>query len=295
MQVLVEQFLDYVFLERGLSNNTRMAYQADLTSFIEFLRTLSLRSFNEVKRIHILNYLLSEKDRGLSPSSLSRRLVSIKIFFRYLEQEGLLPANVTEVMDGLRLWKMLPETLTPREVERMLQAPDSDTLAGKRDRAILETFYGAGLRVSELATLNLNNLHMAEGFLLCVGKGKKERVVPLGKKSIEAIQEYLNYARPTYPGADESLFLFLTRLGSGFSRQGLWKLIKRYAQISGMKKNVTPHTLRHSFASHLLANGASLRMIQEMLGHADITTTQQYTRVDSGRLQAIHRQYHPRS
>jgi len=295
MQALVEQFLDYILLGRGLSNNTCSAYEADLTSFIEFLRTQSLRSLNEVKRTHILSYLLREKERGLSPSSLSRHLVSIKIFFRYLEEESLLSTNVTEVMDGPKLWKMLPETLTPREVECMLQAPDSDTLAGTRDRAILETFYGAGLRVSELAALRINDLHLTEGFLFCVGKGNKERVVPLGKNSIEANQEYLNHARPTYPRADESAFLFLTRLGSRFSRQGLWKLVKRYAQISGIRKNVTPHTLRHSFASHLLANGASLRMIQEMLGHADITTTQQYTHVDSGRLLAIHRRYHPRS
>ena len=295
MQALVEQFLDYILLGRGLSNNTCSAYKSDLTSFIEFLRTQSLRSLNEVKRTHILSYLLREKERGLSPSSLSRHLVSIKIFFRYLEEESLLSTNVTEVMDGPKLWKMLPETLTPREVECMLQAPDSDTLAGTRDRAILETFYGAGLRVSELAALRINDLHLTEGFLFCVGKGNKERVVPLGKNSIEANQEYLNHARPTYPRADESAFLFLTRLGSRFSRQGLWKLVKRYAQISGIRKNVTPHTLRHSFASHLLANGASLRMIQEMLGHADITTTQQYTHVDSGRLLTIHRRYHPRS
>jgi len=295
MQALVEQFLDYILLGRGLSNNTCSAYKSDLTSFIEFLRTQSLRSLNEVKRTHILSYLFYEKERGLSPSSLSRHLVSIKIFFRYLEEESLLSTNVTEVMDGPKLWKMLPETLTPREVECMLQAPDSDTSAGTRDRAILETFYGAGLRVSELAALRINDLHLTEGFLFCLGKGNKERVVPLGKNSIEANQEYLNHARPTYPRADESAFLFLTRLGSRFSRQGLWKLVKRYAQISGIRKNVTPHTLRHSFASHLLANGASLRMIQEMLGHADITTTQQYTHVDSGRLLAIHRRYHPRS
>lgn len=295
MQVLLEQFLDYVQIERGLSENTQTAYGDDLRRFIGYLQGRSMRSLNQVERHDILDFLMAEKERGIGASSLARRFVSIKIFFRYLTDEGLLPDSVAEVMDSPRLWKLLPETLTPREVERLLAAPDPVTLLGRRDRAILETFYACGLRVSELCALDLEGLHLDEGYLRCVGKGNKERIVPLGGAAAAAIQAYLQEVRPELAAADGPRALFLTRRGKAFSRKGLWKLIKVHAHRAGITRNVTPHTLRHSFASHLLSNGAPLRMIQEMLGHADIATTQIYTHVDAARLQSVHARYHPRA
>lgn len=295
MQALLDQFLDYVQLERGLSANTQAAYAADLRSFLEALRGQSLRSLNNVTRDHVLNYLMAEKDRGLSTRSLARRFVTIKIFFRYLAQEGLLSVNVTEVMDSPRLWKLLPDTLSPQEVERLLKAPSLSTPLGLRDHAILETLYATGLRVSELCALTLDSIHLENGFVRCVGKGNKERIVPLGRAAAAAIRTYLEESRPLLLKDRTRRDLFVTQRGAAFSRQGLWKLIKGCARQAGLAKNVTPHTLRHSFASHLLSNGAPLRLIQEMLGHADISTTQVYTHVDSARLQSIHARYHPRA
>ncbi len=295
MQVLVDQFLDYIRLERGLSENTRKAYAADLAMFVEYLRNRKIRSLNSVTRRHILDYLLQEKDRGLSTSSISRRLVSIKVFFRYLQQEGLLTNDVAEAMESPKLWKVLPDVLTYKEVSRMLDAPDPKTRFGLRDRAMLETFYGTGLRVSELAGLTMEDLHLDERYVRCMGKGRKERVVPLGEAARDCLRHYLDEGRPAFTGGRESRYVFLTVRKKPFSRKGLWKLIKHYAKEAGIMKNVTPHTLRHSFATHLLANGAPLRVIQEMLGHADISTTQIYTHVDPSRLKSVHQRFHPRA
>ncbi len=295
MQVLIEQFLDHLGLERGLSNNTRLAYGRDLTAFAGFLRERQVDAANKVTRAQILDFLMSEKARGLCVNSLSRRLVAIKMFFRYLQNEGLLARNVTQTMDSPRLWKILPDTLSIKEVDRLLAAPDQATARGVRDRALLETLYGAGLRVSELARLTLEDLHFDAGYIRCFGKGRKERVVPLGQAAATALHRYLDEVRaPAAPPA-EIRAVFLTYRKKPFSRQGLWKLIKQYARLAGILKNVTPHTLRHSFASHLLANNAPLRVIQEMLGHADIATTQVYTHVDSSRLKSVHAKYHPRA
>ena len=274
MQVLLEQFLDYTQIERGLSGNTRSAYGDDLRRFVDFLQQNAIRSLNQVGRKQILDFLMAEKQRGIGARSLARRFVSIKVFFRYLTDEGLLPDSVVEAMDSPRLWKLLPETLTPREVEQLLQTPDAASLLGRRDRAILETFYATGLRVSELSTLDLDSLHLDEGYLRSIGKGNKERIVPIGGAAVNALHAYLEEVRPELALPDGPRAVFLTRRGAPFSRKGLWKLIKVYAHRAGIARNVTPHTLRHSFASHLLSNGAPLRMIQEMLGHADIATTQ---------------------
>lgn len=295
MDVLVDQFLDYVLLERGLSENTRMAYRADLEGLTAFLRDRGIRSLNTVERDDVLEFLMAEKGRGLGTSSLYRKLVTIKVFFRYLEREGLLGRNVTDVMDTPKLWKVLPDSLSGPEVERLLAAPDVDQPSGIRDKAILETFYGTGLRVSEIGGLRSENVHGDAGYIRCIGKGNKERIVPIGSQALHWIERYRKDARPLVPGADDQAILFLTRSGRPFARQGLWRLIRKYAHQAGIAKRVTPHTLRHSFASHLLANGAPLRIIQEMLGHADITTTQQYTHIDANRLKSIHHQFHPRS
>ena len=295
MNVLVEQFLNYISLERGLSGNTRAAYQSDLTGFSTYLGGRGLHSVNDVTRDHIIDYMESERARGLSVNSVSRHLVAIKVFFKFLQQEGLLAKNVTEAMDSPRLWRILPETLSAKEVERMLSVPVGDDKAAVRDRAILELFYASGLRVSELAGLTLEALHIESEYVRVTGKGNKVRIVPFGKRARSAIERYLADSRPGFLKEGGSQHVFLTYRGKPFSRKGLWKMIKGFAVRADINRNISPHTLRHSFASHLLANGAPLRMIQEMLGHADIATTQIYTHIDQGRLQSVHAKYHPRA
>jgi integrase/recombinase XerD len=295
MQALLDQFLDYVSLERGLLPNTRAAYTSDLRRFITFLEARSVGSVNAVTRKHILDYLMWEKHRGLGANSLSRRLVAIRVFFRYLQQESLLVANVTDAMDSPRIWRMLPATLTPREVERLLEAPAAGRRLALRDRAILETLYGTGLRVSELSGLKMGDLHFDAGYLRCLGKGNKERIVPFGGSAASSLRRYLTEQRPALAGGADTQALFLTSRGRPFGRKGLWKMIRKHALTAALTKRVTPHTLRHSFASHLLANEAPLRVIQEMLGHADIATTQIYTHVDPSRLKAVHARFHPRA
>jgi len=294
MQVLVEQFMDYLRLERALSPNTIAAYRSDLESFVTYLSAHRIRSMNHVRRQDILDFLLHEKDRGLNSTSLSRRLVAVKVFFRYLQQEGLLARNVTEVMDSPRLWKVLPAVLSYQEVENLLASADISTPLGIRNRAILETFYASGLRVSEIAELKLRDLHLEEGYLRCLGKGDKERVVPLGSNARDFLRRYLEFVRPSLARGSRDEHVFLTIRHRPFSRKGLWKMIKIHALRAGITKNVTPHTLRHSFASHLLAHGAPLHVIQEMLGHADIGTTEIYTHVDPLRLKTVHKKHHPR-
>ena len=295
MDPLIDQFLDHVTLECGLSDNTRKAYKADLNGFVGYLGIRKIRSFNKVSRRDVLDYLTREKERGLSVSSISRRLVTIKIFFRYLQEESLLDKNVAEVMDSPKLWQLLPSTLSPKEVERLIGFPKGKDRYALRDRALLEMLYATGLRVSELTSLKLDDVHFEAGYVRCMGKGSKVRVVPFGQTALRSLEEYLERSRPSFQKDPSDRHVFLTYRGKSFTRKGIWKLIRGYAKRSGITKTVSPHTLRHSFASHLLANDAPLRVIQEMLGHADIATTQIYTHVDQGRLKAVHAKYHPRS
>lgn len=295
MNALVEQFLDYVSLERGLSPNTREAYKADLSAFTDFLRSRRISSFNGVRRKDILDFMVAEKERGLSVNSISRRLVATKVFFAFLQREGMLDNNPAAAMDSPKLWKVLPGVLSQREVERLLAAPVGDDPRFVRDRTLLELMYASGLRVSEAANLKVDDIQFDSNYLRCFGKGSKMRVVPFGQKARGMIDRYLSEARPVLLKQKTCPQLFVTRKGSGFSRKSIWKLIRGYARKAGIDREVSPHTLRHSFASHLLANGAPLRVIQEMLGHADIATTQIYTHVDQGRLRAIHAQFHPRA
>jgi len=296
MNVLIGQFLDYVSLERGLSKNTRKAYMADLRGFAGFLEKRGVGSFNSVIRKNVLDYLMAEKTRGLSVNSISRRLVAIKVFFSYLQREGLLDRNVIDAMDSPKLWKVLPSVLSLKQVERLLSAPKESGRIGLRDKALLELMYATGMRVSEAGDLRLDDIHFDSGYIRCTGKGNKVRVIPFGGKSNEHLQRYLSDVRAEFlKNSQDDGYVFLTYRGKKFSRQGLWKIIKTYAGRIGIQQNVSPHTLRHSFASHLLANGAPLRIIQEMLGHADISTTQVYTHIDKGRLRSIHAQFHPRA
>ena len=295
MNVLLQQFLDHISLERGLSRHTRAAYADDLRQFIEYLEARGVRSLNMVDRKLILDHLMDLRRKGMTTSSISRHLVAIKVFFRFLVQEGLLSADVTETMDSPRLWKILPDILSEKEVDALLSMPDVRTPLGLRDRAMFELLYATGLRVSELASLRLRDLHLDEGYLRCVGKGRKERVVPIGTEAMRLLERYLEEVRPLLDPGGEEKALFLGRRGRPLSRQRIWQLIRRYALEAGITRKVSPHSLRHSFASHLLKNGADLRVIQELLGHADISTTQIYTHVDSDHLKAVHQRFHPRS
>ena len=295
MQALIDQFLDYISLERGLSPNTRAAYAADLRKLVRFLEVRKIATLNALTRKQLLEFLLDEKNKGLGANSLSRLLVAVKVWMRYLQQESLLAQNVAESMDSPKLWKVLPETLSLKEVDRLLAAPEGEQPQARRDRALLEIFYATGLRVSELCRLTLDDLHFDAGYLRCIGKGQKERVVPFSAKSGKILTEYLERSRPGLTGDPANRTVFLTRRGKGFDRRSVWKMVKRYARQAGITEAISPHTLRHSFASHLLQNGAPLRVIQEMLGHADITTTQIYTHVDASRLKSIHEKFHPRA
>ena len=295
MLLYVEQFLDYISLERGLSENTRQAYRNDLVLFVRFLTKAHITEVSVVKRKDVLEFLMAAKTEGLATSTISRRLVAIKVFFRYLVNEHVLRENITETMDSPKLWKILPDTLSEEEVERLLQQPESKTLIGKRNRAMIETLYGAGLRVSELINLQVDDLHLSERYIRCIGKGRKERLVPIGSRACEQLVLYIETVRPIFNPPVERRTLFLNKYGEGLSRQAVWQMIRKLAIDAGIAKKVSPHSLRHSFASHLLAHGAPLRVIQEMLGHADIATTQIYTHVDADRIKSIHQQFHPRS
>ena len=295
MNALLQSFLDYISLERGLSINTRKAYADDLKQFLDELTRKGITSLNQVARKQILDHLMAMKARGMSTNSISRHLVSIKVFFRYLQQEGLLDQNVTDTMDSPRLWKILPDTLSEKEVDLLLSAPDMRKPLGIRDRAILELFYASGLRVSELANLQLPNLHTTDGYIRVIGKGNKERVIPVAGESVRLLNRYLEEVRPLLCDNPHLQNVFVSKRETALCRQRLWQIIKKYTKDAGIMKNVTPHTLRHSFATHLLQNGAPLRVIQEMLGHADIATTQIYTHVNPERLKSIHQQFHPRA
>lgn len=295
MYALVERFLDAMTLEEGLSDNSRKAYASDLRLFATFVMAQGVGGFGAVRRKHVLDFLHHEKERGVSSSTLSRRLVAIKVLFRFLHREGLLAQNVTEVMESPKLWKVLPDTLSPREVERLLQAPAGETRYDLRDKALVELLYATGMRVSELAGLTIDEVRMEEGFVRCMGKGSKMRVVPFGSQAKRCLVRYMGEGRPRFAPEPAVREVFVTARGRRFSRQGLWKMIRDTARKAGLEKPLHPHTLRHSFASHLLANGAPLRVIQEMLGHSDIATTQIYTHVDQNRLKSVHARFHPRA
>lgn len=295
MNALIEMFLDYVALERGLSERTREAYGSDLNRFNTYMRDRGVESPNAVKRDMIVDFLMAERDRGLSVSSISRELVAIKVFFAFLQREGLLGQNITTVMESPRLWKVLPGVLSMKEVDRLLAVVSGDSVLAMRDRAIFEFLYATGMRVQELCDLRCDDIHFDDGYARCVGKGDKMRVVPFGAQSRHYLETYLMKSRPKLEKQGPSRYLFLSVRGAPLSRKRIWQMVKFYVREAGIDKNVYPHTLRHSFASHLLANGAPLRVIQEMLGHADIATTQIYTHVDQTRLKSVHHQFHPRA
>ncbi len=291
VEKITEDFLSYISIERGLSDNTVYSYGEDLKGFAKFLIDNKIIA---PERTDITNYLLGLKKKGLSASTISRRLSAVKCLFRFMMNEGMLAANPAAGMRTPKKWAELPSCLSVAEVNRILSAPDTSKKAGIRDAAILELLYATGMRISELVNLETSGLNFEAGFLRCMGKGSRERIIPVGGKAVQAVKLYLEKTRPHYckKGAPH---LFITRLGAKFSRQGLWKIIKKYALLAGVKKNLTPHMLRHSFATHLLEGGADMRSVQEMLGHSSISTTQIYTHVDGSRLKKVHSRYHPRA
>ena len=253
--------------------------------------------FSEVTRDNIIDFLGEHKENGMEPASLARRLVAIKVFFRYLAQEKFVPENITSVMDSPKLWRILPEFMSSREVEALMNvyAVNAKDFLAIRNRAILEVLYACGLRVSEVASLNVSSVNAENGVIRVLGKGSKERIVPVGHLAVQALRRYLTKSRPNLLRSPDEPTLFLSQRGRKLNRERIWAIIKEAALQAGIMKNIHPHTLRHSFASHLLENGADLRVIQEMLGHADIATTQIYTHVDQRQLLAVHKKFHPRS
>jgi len=294
-------FLEHLELERGLSANTRLAYGRDLEEFARFMAARGRRAASEVEHDDLVAWLLAGRKSGLAASSLAQRLVSVRVFFRFLSENGRLERDAAAAMDSPKLWQHLPEVLSVGEVGRLLAAPDVSTPEGRRDKAVLELFYACGLRASELAGLTLDDLFFTDGVVRCVGKGDKERRVPVAARAVEAVRAWIGGGRALWAaagrrrGRPETRLLFPSRRGGAMRRETVWRIVKRAALAAGIPKRIYPHLLRHSFASHLLANGASLRTIQEMLGHADISTTQIYTHVDAGRLKKVHEMYHPRA
>ena len=297
MDKILQHFCGYLLMERGLSENSIAAYRSDLEDFSDWLKEQGKNSYSEVSRDDIIDFLGARKEQEMEPSSLARRLVAIKVFFRYLAQEKFIPDNITSVMDSPKLGRILPEFITAVEVDALMNVwslEDRDFLA-IRNRAILELMYACGLRVSEVAALNVSSVNLDDRVIRGVGKGSKERIVPVGHLALRALGRYLKEARPYLLKSPDEPTLFLSRLGRRLDRERIWGSIKETARLAGITKNVHPHTLRHSFASHLLENGADLRVIQEMLGHADIATTQIYTHIDQRRLLEVQRKFHPRA
>jgi len=295
MRELIELFLNYLSVERNLAKNTLVSYKRDLLLFMDYLEAQRITVLSKTSKDEVTNFMLAQKDKGISSSSISRRLAAIKVFYRFLVRERILSNDPTSLMESPKLWKKIPSVLSLSEINSLLIQPDIKDKQGIRDRAILETMYATGMRVSEAADLKLEDINLDVGFLRCIGKGDKERIIPLGKKAIEALNNYIKASRPVFLKGQLSPYLFVNRFGKNISRQSLWKLIKRYAKKATIKTQIRPHTLRHSFATHLLERGADLRSVQEMLGHSDISTTQIYTHINKDRLKTIHKTYHPRA
>jgi len=292
----IRLFLDSVLIERGLSPRTGEAYANDLKAFQTFLTPDEQRDLSTITRARMVDFLMQGRKQGLQPPTLARRLVSMKMFFRFLTQEGLLDTDLTDSMDSPSLWRHLPEILSPDDVTRLLKAPSPKTELGKRDRAILDLMYACGLRVSELVGLTLDNLHFDEGYLRVTGKGRKQRLVPVARATAKHVTIYIETVRPVLQAsAPDTPEVFLSVNGLPLTRARIWQMIRDYARELNLPGTPHPHSLRHSFASHLLSAGAPLRAIQEMLGHADISTTQIYTHVDQQRLRQVHHAFHPRA
>ncbi len=288
-------FLHYLMSECGMSPHTLAAYRADTAGFIRWRKEHAPGPLAKVDIATLTGYVDHLARSGLAPSSIGRHLASLSTFFRFLIFDGKLTENVAKLLIAPAVWDRLPNVLGPAAVEKLLESPDTSTRLGRRDRAALETLYATGCRASEVVGLRPRDLDLRRGTARCVGKGDKERFVPLGTRAREAIEVYLATDRPEMVARHpETEVVFVGRSGKAMSRIGLWRVVKQHARAEGMSENVSPHTLRHSFATHMLAGGADLRVVQEMLGHVSIATTQIYTRVELSRLREVHARFHPR-
>jgi integrase/recombinase XerD len=294
MHTDIDSFLAYLAAEKGFSHNTLLAYSQDLVSVSAYLNRRGVERWMAVQPVHLLGYL-EESEATLAARSKARRLAALRSFFKYLQQRGSVEHNPALRLRFPQMRVPLPKVLSAEEVEALLACPNPETPLGQRDKAMLELLYATGIRVSELTGLTAQQMHLAVGYIVVRGKGDKERLVPIGEWAGEALQAYLADGRERLLKRQHTSQVFLNHRGRKLSRQGVWLSIKGYALLAGIQQNLTPHMLRHSFATHLLQNGADLRSLQGMLGHADISTTQIYTHVARERLKSIHTQYHPRS
>ena len=291
---ILDEFCDALWLEDGLSRNTLDSYRLDLTQFASWLRERQKKSLLEAGHADLLSYLAHRVAGKAKATSTSRLLSSLKRFYQHALRQGKITADPTLNIDSPKLPRSLPKTLTETDVEKLLAAPDVDDPLGLRDRTMLETLYASGLRVSELVTLRVAQVSQDMGVVRIIGKGSKERLVPLGEEALGWIKRYLKEARPRILDKRSADAMFVTRRGSAMARQSFWHLIKRYAAVAGLNTAISPHTLRHAFATHLLNHGADLRVVQLLLGHSDISTTQIYTHVARERLKQLHAKHHPR-
>ncbi|MDY6952189.1 MAG: site-specific tyrosine recombinase XerD [Thermodesulfobacteriota bacterium] len=294
MDTLADRFINYLVVEKGLSQNTISSYSADLSLYLDFLKAKGVKNVTDSDTPFVLKHLIALRDGGLGPRSRARHLVTLRGFYRFLVKEKILETNPAQLVDLPKIGRPLPDALSLEDVIRLLDTPDTSKPLGLRDAAMLELLYAAGLRISELVTVGVQDADLEACFVRVLGKGSKERVVPVGQEARKKIDAFLQSGRPALLKGRLSPHLFVTRSGTAMTRQGFWKLFKQYARRAGISQSVTPHTIRHSFATHLLERGADLRTVQVMLGHVDIATTQIYTHVAQERLKAVHRQYHPR-
>ena len=296
MEDILNDYLHFLKIERGLSTNTIVSYERDLRQYHAFLAKKKITSFTEVDRYVVMDFLQELKKQNKSSATVIRMISSLRKYHQFMRIERIINDDPMQHIETPKKEKILPKVLNLAEVEKLIETPNTNTVLGLRDRAILEVMYATGLRVSELITLKLSDLHLKIALIQTLGKGDKERIVPLGDEAIKWLELYLEKSRPKLVNPKKEVpFVFLNHHGGGLSRQGIWKNLQALVVAAGIQKNVTPHTLRHSFATHLLENGADLRIVQELLGHADISTTQIYTHISKKRMTEVYQQHFPRA
>lgn len=297
MEDHLKNFMDFMLVEKGLAKNTVLSYERDLKSYIHYLRNVeTINSFNAVQRFHIVQFLSFLKEQGKSVKTLARHVASVRAFHQFLLREKAAEQDPSVHIETPKSERAIPKVLSLQEVEKLLDAPNQEGHFGLRDRAMLELLYATGIRVSELINIDIDHVHLTMGFVRVIGNGNKERIIPVGRTASEAIKIYLDQGRPHFLAKkhkDDALFL--NHQGKRLTRQGFWKILKKLTATAGIDKELTPHTLRHSFATHLLENGADIKAVQEMLGHADLSTTQIYTQVTKTRLKDVYSKFHPRA
>jgi integrase/recombinase XerD len=294
MHQFIDEYLNFLAIEKGVSLNTLEAYSRDLNRYAGFMGQRAIENINDITSDDVVFFLEDLKRDGLTANSINRSLAAIRGFYKYLLRENTVVDNPVSDIELGRVWMRLPDTLSAGEMDILLMQPDAKTPLGIRDKAMLELMYATGVRVTELISLTINSVNWQTGYLITCGKGNKERIVPIGETALDCLRRYLGSARPGFLKGKTTSILFVNRSGNGLSRQGFWKIVRKYADKAGLQKKVHPHTFRHSFATHLLEGGADIRSVQVMLGHADISTTQIYTHVTTKRLKEIHKRYHPR-